>query len=213
MKLVKNRKFAQRGNLLMQSAVALLIGALSVAGVIYFLGYINSAKTQAAVEQLQGLSIATINESSRSTPDTTFTAFVNSNNFVQGEWSNIQPTAGGFNLVNGATLNFSISDENFNDTSKGIYSAIPGFPSADIAKSTAQVLVKALNAGFIYPTTSFHTIETDPVQINGIFLNFIKYDSSTAKYTVNNDSTLDWTSFGASGGILLGNFAKDASSN
>jgi Tfp pilus assembly protein PilV len=159
MKLVKT----QRGNLLMQSAVALLIGALSVAGVIYFLGYINSAKTQAAVEQLQGFSIAVINEAARSTPDAVpaaaADAFYTSNNIPLAD---IDTTTFAIKLATGD------SSTTFTGTSAAKLSG----SVTPTSLSTVSALVKAANAGYIQFTDVTGAVQvpnsTSTYSVNGV---------------------------------------------
>lgn len=156
MKLVKS----QRGNLLMQSAVALLIGALTVAGIVYFLGYINRAKAGAAVEQLQGLYIATINEAARPAgADTTLAALVATNNFSSSDWnSTTAPTD--FELVSGDAVAVSpVGGISGSDTSALSLTLTPSTSNAGV---DAQVVAKALNAGYILVAAS----ATDAVGID-----------------------------------------------
>ena len=146
MKLVKT----QRGNLLMQSAVALLIGALSVAGVIYFLGYINSAKTQAAVEQLQGFSIAVINEAARQTPDAvpaaTTDAFYTSNNIPAAD-------------IDTTTFAIKLATGDSSTPFTGSNAANLGASITPTTLSTVSALVKAANAGYIQFTDASGAVQ------------------------------------------------------
>ena len=154
MKLVKNRKFAQRGNLLMQSAVALLIGALSVAGVIYFLGYIQSAKINSAVEQIQGLYIATIHENASDTKSKDVNSFIasNGNNFSPNDFDSV---SGNFSFATGDTVNILCINNSPVDCSSIQF----GSMSAP-TDSFASVLTRATAAGYI--DTSYCTPENCP---------------------------------------------------
>lgn len=157
----------QRGSLLIQSVLSLLIGALLISGIVYFIGYINRAKVIVALEQVQGLFAATVNEAARpGGADIDMVRFVSTNNFAKADWNNLAAPStymlrdvdpisvkpvGGLSGADTSALNFSIT------------------PTAPNSNLDGQVLVKALNAGFILAaSSSMDSIGLDPGNVNNI---------------------------------------------
>lgn len=143
---------SERGVYIKQTATVMLVGAVTAVGVVYFLGYVDRAKSGAAFEQIQALYMATLLEANKTNgADKTIIDFVRNNSLPIKDWSNID-AVGSFELASGDSVVIAPSGGDQNDDTSALFLMFS--PNKENREADAQLIARALNAGYIIPAAS-----------------------------------------------------------